>query len=72
MLSCGESGPGYVSGVSWALSGLFFFQAEDGIRDRLVNGVQTCALPIFFKRFVLEEFLTDSTFFWMFFAGLDV
>src|SRR5215207_11135507 len=26
---------------------LFFFQAEDGIRDPLVTGVQTCALPIF-------------------------
>ena len=25
----------------------FFFQAEDGIRDRLVTGVQTCALPIY-------------------------
>src|SRR5215216_5569151 len=25
---------------------LFFFQAEDGIRDDLVTGVQTCALPI--------------------------
>src|SRR5699024_11209110 len=25
---------------------LFFFQAEDGIRDRNVTGVQTCALPI--------------------------
>src|SRR6266540_4784955 len=25
----------------------FFFQAEDGIRDRDVTGVQTCALPIF-------------------------
>src|SRR5699024_11623399 len=24
----------------------FFFQAEDGIRDRYVTGVQTCALPI--------------------------
>src|SRR2546425_12980388 len=24
----------------------FFFQAEDGIRDKLVTGVQTCALPI--------------------------
>src|SRR6266545_3174121 len=30
---------------------IFFFQAEDGIRDKLVTGVQTCALPIF----VLEE-----------------
>src|SRR5207244_10281635 len=26
----------------------FFFQAEDGIRDDLVTGVQTCALPIFY------------------------
>src|SRR5450830_1900184 len=25
---------------------LFFFQAEDGIRERNVTGVQTCALPI--------------------------
>src|SRR2546429_1545251 len=25
----------------------FFFQAEDGIRDVAVTGVQTCALPIF-------------------------
>src|SRR3989441_6454071 len=25
----------------------FFFQAEDGIRDKLVTGVQTCALPIY-------------------------
>src|SRR5438552_8880241 len=28
----------------------FFFQAEDGIRDDLVTGVQTCALPIWFER----------------------
>src|SRR5260221_7476579 len=27
----------------------FFFQAEDGIRDHCVTGVQTCALPIFRK-----------------------
>ena len=27
-------------------SSVFFFQAEDGIRDDLVTGVQTCALPI--------------------------
>src|SRR5256886_276284 len=31
----------------WAF---FFFQAEDGIRDLTVTGVQTCALPIFFAR----------------------
>src|SRR5256885_12671081 len=28
---------------------VFFFQAEDGIRDYKVTGVQTCALPILFK-----------------------
>src|SRR5439155_15135362 len=28
------------------LEALFFFQAEDGIRDGHVTGVQTCALPI--------------------------
>src|SRR5947208_8657387 len=29
--------------------GLFFFQAEDGIRDDLVTGVQTCDLPIWLR-----------------------
>src|SRR5690349_25164829 len=28
----------------------FFFQAEDGIRDLYVTGVQTCALPIYPRR----------------------
>src|SRR5262249_60017048 len=28
---------------------VFFFQAEDGIRDWSVTGVQTCALPILFE-----------------------
>src|SRR5437762_13875690 len=28
----------------------FFFQAEDGIRDTSVTGVQTCALPILTQR----------------------
>src|SRR5205809_2960192 len=32
-------------GASWLLD-FFFFQAEDGIRDVAVTGVQTCALPI--------------------------
>src|SRR3712207_9478155 len=31
--------------IFWS-SGIFFFQAEDGIRDIGVTGVQTCALPI--------------------------
>src|SRR5205085_8737569 len=29
-----------------SLCSFFFFQAEDGIRDLTVTGVQTCALPI--------------------------
>src|SRR2546425_9355638 len=33
-------------GSEWCSSIFFFFQAEDGIRDKLVTGVQTCALPI--------------------------
>src|SRR5690606_40765155 len=32
--------------ISLFLSSSFFFQAEDGIRDFHVTGVQTCALPI--------------------------
>src|SRR3989442_9359768 len=36
---------------------VFFFQAEDGIRDADVTGVQTCALPIYRSRsFTREEF----------------
>src|ERR1022692_2011480 len=31
---------------------LFFFQAEDGIRDYKVTGVQTCALPISYFGFL--------------------
>src|SRR2546427_7689227 len=32
--------------ASLSLRSFFFFQAEDGIRDLTVTGVQTCALPI--------------------------
>src|SRR5688572_31883009 len=32
--------------VIWSFTFVFFFQAEDGIRDLTVTGVQTCALPI--------------------------
>src|SRR5688500_19413678 len=32
--------------LSETIEVLFFFQAEDGIRDYKVTGVQTCALPI--------------------------
>src|SRR2546429_2304353 len=31
---------------AWSRSSFVFFQAEDGIRDVAVTGVQTCALPI--------------------------
>src|SRR5256885_10233833 len=41
-----------------------FFQAEDGIRDYKVTGVQTCALPILggvlFARFLVHTQLTSS------------
>src|SRR5256884_4510624 len=40
MMSGGENG------VREASVWVFFFQAEDGIRDVAVTGVQTCALPI--------------------------
>src|SRR5256886_12436864 len=33
---------------------VFFFQAEDGIRDLTVTGVQTCALPISFRHRITE------------------
>ena len=39
---CSEGG----GGGGWGVGVFFFFQAEDGIRDHCVTGVQTCALPI--------------------------
>src|SRR5437867_5483089 len=36
----------------------FFFQAEDGIRDRTVTGVQTCALPI--SGVAIQDVLTGA------------
>src|SRR5438093_8222321 len=36
------------------ISYLFFFQAEDGIRDWSVTGVQTCALPILLDSAILD------------------
>src|SRR2546422_1681170 len=43
---------------------LFFFQAEDGIRDVAVTGVQTCALPIYLctNALLLKERLTAGVF----------
>src|SRR5216683_4972548 len=36
----------------------FFFQAEDGIRDLIVTGVQTCALPIL-APIIVEELVVS-------------
>src|SRR5256885_7656771 len=38
----------------------FFFQAEDGIRDYKVTGVQTCALPILLDGTVTAGWLTGK------------
>src|SRR5690349_23088499 len=40
--------------------GPFFFQAEDGIRDLYVTGVQTCALPIWRRSFDWVELGAES------------
>src|SRR5699024_5351325 len=40
---------------------LLFFQAEDGIRDRNVTGVQTCALPISLSHRFAENILSPTT-----------
>src|SRR5699024_12186415 len=42
------------------LSCAFFFRAEDGIRDRNVTGVQTCALPIFGREPGPEQVAADG------------
>src|SRR5262244_179236 len=42
--SCHQGGPSFGGLARHRL--FFFFQAEDGIRDWSVTGVQTCALPI--------------------------
>src|SRR5690606_18533914 len=50
----------------------FFFQAEDGIRDFHVTGVQTCALPIYFYRnsIINPRFLTYHHTWWWFMEQL--
>src|SRR2546421_7758148 len=40
---------------------IFFFQAEDGIRDLIVTGVQTCALPISLPKRALQRFTERKT-----------
>src|SRR2546430_11540739 len=41
-----QSRSAYIRERCYGISLFFFFQAEDGIRDLTVTGVQTCALPI--------------------------
>src|SRR5439155_4905942 len=41
--------------VPLGLPAVFFFQAEDGIRDGHVTGVQTCALPISMNFLLVES-----------------
>src|SRR2546430_8316219 len=41
-----------------SVSVFFFFQAEDGIRDLTVTGVQTCALPIFGRQCIAAVLAT--------------
>ena len=42
----GGGGEARAVGGNHVINAFCFFQAEDGIRDKLVTGVQTCALPI--------------------------
>src|SRR3989339_982352 len=41
--------------VDFVNSSFIFFQAEDGIRDWSVTGVQTCALPIYLHSFPIRD-----------------
>src|SRR5204862_2410310 len=52
----------------------FFFQAEDGIRDLYMTGVQTCALPVLFACVTpaIEQFLIDRTALFYTWVGLFV
>src|SRR5438874_11441891 len=43
------------------LDAVFFFQAEDGIRDLYVTGVQTCALPISPEGFKLNTAMVSAS-----------
>src|SRR5258706_11268351 len=50
----------FVPDLYVALDAFFFFQAEDGIRDWSVTGVQTCALPISLFSSDMERWMTLS------------
>src|SRR5256712_2895257 len=50
----------------------FFFQAEDGIRDLIVTGVQTCALPISMEQRVVLLLPDGPEFVWSFWGALKI
>src|SRR5690625_7709877 len=49
------------AGCNWTSYFFFFFQAEDGIRDGHVTGVQTCALPISIEDVFLAGLVLSGT-----------
>src|SRR5690625_7468929 len=51
---------------------MFFFQAEDGIRDGHVTGVQTCALPIFQQLGGIAVTASDSSGYVVDESGIDL
>src|SRR2546430_3736262 len=57
----------YMCAVQHSCDSLFFFfQAEDGIRDLTVTGVQTCALPIYaYLRTLLTELGLEKEMAWV-------
>src|SRR5687768_18282495 len=63
----------WIVNLYWFGCYFFFFQAEDGIRDVAVTGVQTCALPIWFGSGCVEEigdcFVLGEEFFNVFAEG---
>src|SRR2546430_12246153 len=64
-ISGGEPHPAPVPGHAdmvdeFAADAHFFFQAEDGIRDLTVTGVQTCALPICFHDYEMGTARTKT------------
>src|SRR5256885_12782758 len=56
--ACGSTYTGALeTSLLWLV---FFFQAEDGIRDYKVTGVQTCALPIWFFESIDDQSVANA------------
>src|SRR6202795_2510462 len=54
-LSSASGGSGDWAAMGHRSSLRIFVQAEDGIRDAVVTGVQTCALPIYIRSFLFGK-----------------